>query len=126
MGNYLVIDREPFVGYMPNDIRNWLRDHDQESDIACVMAIVHNKVGILGHLCDEAYDPWVEYAYEEWYEIESELLEQIIIILSVENKTKGTDHTLTGAGLHYMIKPFMERHGYRDGAGWWIKAGGGS
>ena len=56
------------------------------------LMIVHNKVGMLSYLCDEAYDPWVNYAYEEWYEIENELEERIKSILSVENKTKGTNY----------------------------------
>ena len=123
MENYLIIDKDPFVGYTPDDIRNWLTKHNREDDIACVMMIVHNKVGMLSHLCDEGYDPWVKYSYEEWYEIETDLVERIRGILSVENKTNGTNYTLDGIGTYYMIKPFMERNGYRDGAGWWIKTG---
>ncbi len=123
MENYLIIDKEPFVGYMPDDIRNWLIEHNQEADIACVMMIVHYMVGMLSHLCDEVYDPWVKYAFEEWYEIETELAEKIRDILSVENKTKGTNYTLDGVGTYYLVKPFMERNGYRDSAGWWLKTG---
>ena len=123
MENYLIIDKEPFVGYMPNDIRNWMIEHNQESDIACAMMIVHNKAGMLMHLCDESNDPWIDYAFEEWYGIETELVERIRAILSVENKTKGTNHARDGIGTYYMVKPIMERNGYRDSAGWWIKTG---
>ena len=121
MENYLIIDHEPFVGYMPNDIRNWLTEHPQESDIASAMMIVHNKVDILMDVCEEVNDPWANYAFEEWNEIETELAERIRGILSVDNRTKDTNYTLDGIGTYYMVKPFMERNGYRDASGWWIK-----
>ena len=121
MESYLTIDKEPFVGYMPNDIRNWMIEHTQESEIACAMMAVHNKAGTLMHLCDESCDPWIDHAFEEWHEIETELVERIKDILSIENKTKDKTHALDGIGTYCMVKPFMERNGYRDGAGWWIK-----
>lgn len=117
----MILDKEPFVGYMPEDIRNWMIKHNQESDIACAMMIVHNKTGMLIHLCDESYDPWINYAYEEWNEIETELIEHIRNILYAENKIRDTNYTLDGIGTYYLVKPFMERNGYRDDAGWWIK-----
>jgi hypothetical protein len=41
-------------------------------------------------------------------------------ILTDENRLKKTNHQLEG-GTHYIAKPFMERNGYYDGGGWWIK-----
>ena len=26
----------------------------------------------------------------------------------------------SGKGMWYIVKPFMERNGFRDGAGWWV------
>ena len=122
MENYLVLDREPFVGFFPNDLRNWLAEHTQELEIALSMMFVHEKTGVLGAECDETTDYWVHFAFEEWYELETELVERIKEILALDNKTKGTNYPLDGIGTHYIIKPFMERNGYRDGSGWWIKA----
>lgn len=36
-------------------------------------------------------------------------------------KFAGDIFNLSDKGLHYVVLPFMERNGYRDGAGWWIK-----
>ena len=123
MENDLMLDEEPFVGYMPHDVRAWVQEHHLESELACAMMIVHNRVGVLMHLCDESSDPWVDYAFEAWHDIETELAARIREILADENRTKGTAHTLDGIGTYYMVKPFMERNGYRDGAGWWIRTG---
>ena len=66
MENDLMLDEEPFVGYMPHDVRAWVQEHHLESELACAMMIVHNRVGVLMHLCDESSDPWVDYAFEAW------------------------------------------------------------
>ena len=119
MNNYLVMDTEPFLGFMPEDFRRWLQEHTSESELASAMMQVSTKVGMLMHECDE--DHWANYAFEEWADLETEIVEKIRRILAMENQTKGTNHQLDGVGLHFVIKPFMERHGYRDGSGWWIK-----
>ena len=84
------------------------------------MMQVSTKVGMLMHESDE--DHWANYAFEEWADLETEIAEKIKHISALENQTKGMNHRLDGVGLHDIIKPFMERSGYRDGSGWWIKA----
>ena len=119
MNNYLVMDTQPFLGFMPEDIRLWLQAHNRESDLASAMMQVSTKVGVLMHECEG--DPWADYALEEWLDLENEIAERIKGILALENQTKGTGHRLDRAGLQILIRPFMERNGYRDGSGWWIK-----
>ncbi|MBQ6066348.1 MAG: hypothetical protein IJK89_05965 [Clostridia bacterium] len=121
MDHYLVFDREPFVGFMPDDLRDWLKTHRQESDIALLVKLIHEKTAYVADGSDETGDVWAHYAYEEWFELEIELIELIKEILSAENRTKGTNYPLEGLGTHYVIRPFMERNGYRDCSGWWIK-----
>ena len=60
-------------------------------------------------------------AVDSWYTLERYLVAEVIRRLEEENQTKGTTYLTTGIGTHYIIKPFMERNGFVDGAGWWIK-----
>ena len=114
---YLILDQEPFVGYMPNDLRSWLDKHHQEADIALAMMHVHNKLGMLMHECDTSKDAWLDYAYEEWYKLNSEL----ILIISDYMNTRHEQLSISPPfkGSHEMIKPFMIRYGFMDASGWW-------
>ena len=44
-----------------------------------------------------------------------------IAIMASDPLEDYTTYVTAGIGLRYIIKPFMERNGYRDGAGWWVK-----
>ena len=59
--------------------------------------------------------------FKEWWSFQQELYTKIIVILKEENAAGKTKHKISNKGLHYVILPFMERNGYRDGAGWWVK-----
>ena len=121
MKNLLVIDHGPFTGFTPGDFRCWLSEHTQEGDIALAMKYVSEKASILLAYSDFTYDSWMDYAIDEWDELLLELVEQIKSILSHDNRTDNTGYQLDGKGWYYIIKPFMERNGYRDGNGWWIE-----
>ena len=116
MRNDLIIEREPFSGFMPDDIRNWLAENTHEKDIALSMMIVYQKTGILLHECDEANDPWIDYALEKWYELEEELVEMIIEILATDNHTNHVTE-----GTQRIIEPFMKRNGFINRDGWWVR-----
>ena len=118
--NTLILTQEPFVGFMPGDVRIWLRKHVDDASLAAAEAAVHRQVGHLGHELDETTDPWLDYALDEWWELELELVTEIIHRLKIENQTKGTNHSLEMHGFYYTIRPFMEANGFRDGSGWWI------
>lgn len=119
--NTLILTTEPFVGFMPSDLRAWLADHNTDTDLASALAEVNDHVGLLGHELDEVEDRWLLYAYEAWWEVELELYDLIFDSMKRSNQRGETEYNLTQEGLYYRVKPFMERNGYRDGAGWWVK-----
>lgn len=119
--NTLILTTEPFVGFMPSDLRIWLADHNTDTDLASALAEVNDHVGLLGHELDEVEDRWLLYAFESWWEVELELYDLIFDSMEQSNQRGETEYNLSQEGLYYRVKPFMERNGYRDGSGWWIK-----
>ena len=119
--NTLILTTEPFVGFMPSDLRIWLADHNTDTDLASALAEVNDHVGLLGHELDEVEDRWLLYAFESWREVELELYDLIFDSMEKSNQRGETEYNLSQEGLYYRVKPFMERNGYRDGSGWWIK-----
>lgn len=120
--NTLILTTAPFVGFMPTDLRAWIKDNHTDPDLATALAEVNNRVGLLGHELDEADDPWLVYAFEAWYEIESELYDLIFESMRESNQRGETSYNLNQEGLHHRVAPFMERNGFQDGAGWWVKS----
>lgn len=109
---HLILTKEPFSGFNPEDLTDWLSTNTNDRDLATALAEVSNHVDLLGHELDEG-DPWLRYAYEKWRSVEKHLYEQIINRTELQNNL--------GKGRYYLVKPFMEANGYQDGAGWWIK-----
>ena len=118
--NTLILTKEPFVGFMPTDLRVWLQDHNKDADLAMALAAVSNHTGSLRHDLDEVDDYWLLYAYEEWWEIEKELYDMIIFSMKQANMREETNYDFEQVGLYNVVKPFMKKNGFRDGAGWWI------
>ena len=75
--NTLILTTDPFVGFMPADLKAWVKSHHADPELATALAEVNNHVGLLGHELDEVDDPWLVYAFEDWYELELELYELI-------------------------------------------------
>ena len=107
---------------MPSDLRVWLTGHNSDADLACALAEVNNRVGLLGHELDELEDRWLLFAYEAWWEVELELYDLIFASMKASNQRVETEYNLAQEGLYYRVKPFMERNGFQDGSGWWIKS----
>lgn len=120
--NTLILTTEPFVGFMPSDLRMWLTDHNTDADLASALAEVNDHAGLLGHELDEVEDRWLLYAFEAWWEVELELYDLIFESMKQSNQRGETKYNLTQEGLYYRVKPFMERNGYQDGSGWWVKS----
>lgn len=118
--NTLILTKEPFLGFMPADLRTWLRDHSEDSDLAVALAEVSNHTGRLGHELDETDDHWLVYAHEAWWELEKELYDRIISSMKQANLNGEANYNLKLAGLYNVVKPFMEKNGFRDGSGWWL------
>lgn len=108
------------MGFMPADLRIWLRDHNKDADLATALAEVSNHTGYLGHDLGEVDDHWLTYAYEEWWEIEKELYDLIIFSMKQANMREETNYDLARVGLYNIVKPFMEKNGFRDASGWWV------
>jgi len=120
--NTLILTAAPFVGFMPKDLQEWIKNNHTDPDLATALAEVNNHVGLLGHELDEVDDPWLVYAFDAWYEIELELYDLIFESMRKSNQRSETDYNLNQEGLYYRVKPFMEKNGFQDGAGWWVKS----
>ena len=120
MKNTLILTKDPFFGFMPSDLRVWLQEHNQDGDLATALAAVHTQAGLIGHELDESNDPWLIYAHEEWWAIEQFLYDLILSSMRQANLCGTANYDLSQKGFHFLVKPFMEQNGFRDGSGWWI------
>lgn len=120
MNNLLILTQYPFVGFRPDDVRQWLKETPEKKNLALALSVVEEKAAAVSEQISDSQDTWAFYAAEEWEELEMELYREIERILLEENRN-GANHDMTVTGRHYRILPFMERNGYRDGSGWWIK-----
>lgn len=67
----LVLTQEPFVGYMPDDVRGLLKEPMLDVLLASLFACVANQISCLLWDLDEG-DNWAEYSYLVWEQIEEE------------------------------------------------------
>lgn len=121
-----VLYKEPLEGYSPNEIREWLIQHPTDDDLATAYALVSNQAGWLMHdIGDpdntEEVDSFIRQRFDEWWALDRELLIKIIFKITEFNKANGTEYPIEGKGTHFIVEPYMNMHGYRDGAGWWIE-----
>lgn len=115
-----VMAEEPIPNMSAAEVKAYFADKHTEKDLADAFAIVHNKFW------------WVEdneYDYEEgtpehkaacaitdeWGALMDEYEARIFEILRNEGIT------IPKTGRISVLTPFMARHGYSDGNGWWIK-----
>lgn len=111
---------EPAPELSANDVRHSFMNKHSEKDLADAFALASNQFFWVE---DEEYDfeegsPERQRAChitDEWGALMDEYKERIFAILSNE----GVDIPKT-AQIHVLI-PFMERNGYIDATGWWIK-----
>ena len=115
MDTFLVLTQEPFIRFMPNDVREWLQIHTSEHELAVAFAHVSNQTTRLMCACQGVEDYWIDYTFEEWNELRIELENEILSVLKSRNEPQTSVR-----GSHYIFVPFMAKHGYRDGHGWWV------
>ncbi len=119
----IVMATEPAQDLTPDDLLHDFRVvDDSDENLAAVYAIAFNQVGWLMHEYDEEYDPEIEDRYLAWSKVEAELREEIFSVLRHENPVALEKALAERKGYYYIVKPFMERNGYLDGQGWFIKA----
>ena len=119
---FFVLRWEPFVGFMPEDMMDWLKNHTEDGDLALAMAETDRQVGFLMHEVGVGEDPWRDEAYDRWTDVRKHIRNEIIARMRSSNEAGQTHYDLTLKGGHYIIKPFMEVNGFRDGNSWWIPA----
>jgi len=122
--NSLCMRADMLDGFVVEDLREWLCEFNTEVGLAIALAQADMKVGWLMHELndpDSNYISNVEIRFDEWQELYIELHTKILDIMKKENKSGIAKHNLSETRGHYVILPFMERNGYRDGSGWWVR-----
>lgn len=108
----VIMGSEPLAGISAEEWRNMLGNDYTEPALATSLAGAWNEAG---WLIDEADDDdstsEIKARYETWWALRVELVENVAAILQCECQTPYIK----------LVKPFMERNGYRDGGGWWVK-----
>jgi hypothetical protein len=116
----LVMGQEPLPNMSAEEVRAFFADKHTQEDLADAFAVASNKFW------------WVEdnvYDYEqgtpehkeacaltdEWRDLMNEYLTRIFEILTSEGVAIPETGQIT------VLEPFMQRFGYIDGNGWWIK-----
>ena len=126
MTEIIALCSEPLDGFSPTQVRSMFERYTSDDTVATILAGVSNEVGWLMHELDdpdndEELVSTYRSLFDSWYALERDLVAEVIRRLEGENQTTGTKYLTSGIGTHYIIKPFMERNGFIDGAGWWIK-----
>ena len=97
-----------------DDVRDWLKSHNDNASLAEATAYVWNQVGCMMHELDDS-DYWFLWEYDTWETLQDELVEECI------SRSQSMQILPARSGTYFQIMPFMHRNGYRDGNGWWVK-----
>ena len=104
----------PNEGWTPDRIRSWLSEREPsrwyDQCLADMLARAWNHHGELMYELEE--DECAEEDFQAWCEVVDELAARAFSMMP-EDPGEGA--------LWPRLKPFMERHSYRDGAGWWSR-----
>lgn len=113
-----VLMGDPLPELTAKDFADGLDDSLSDHDLAEAIALVWSKTGHLMYLAEE--DEAFNAELEEWFGLEEDLCKKAIEALVHEGRDIDNSH-----GLHGKVAPFMERNGYRDACGWWVRDEGG-
>ena len=114
-----VLMGDPLPGITAQGFASELGEDLSDNDLAAAIALVWSKAGHLMYLVEEDDSRGPEF--DAWYELQIQLCQRAIEILTGEGTRSDTSHGLCGA-----IAPFMVRNGYRDACGWWVHDEGGA
>ena len=110
-----VLREEPFDGFFPQDLFQWLKTDIPDDRLAEAYAIVSCHCSAL-MLFKADNDPWGDQALYDWWDVENEIVAMII------ERTKESGIPLPDKkGTNYLVTPFMEKHGFKDYSGNWRK-----
>lgn len=93
---------------------------EEEQELAEAYAMASNKAWLVEDDVHDYEEGTPEYqeacrVTDDWFAVEETLRNKIFTILKSEGVDVSTERYI------YVLKPFMERNGYRDGGGWWIR-----
>lgn len=116
----VIMGGDPAPGVSIEEMKLIASQVKTEKELAVAYAIASNKTF---WIADEEYDypegspeQLVAIAHtDRWIKLMNELLEKIFDLMRAEGIT------IPNTGYLKVIKPFMEKNGYRNGSGWWIK-----
>ena len=120
LSNAVVLMSEPLKGKTPDEVRAYFADKSEEIYLAEALALTHEKFVWLE---DEVYD-YEEGTEEhmkarkvarEWLDLMQEYETRIYEVLISEGSCKPGDHGIK------VQEIFMNRNGYVNASGWWIK-----
>jgi len=110
-----VIMADAPVTILPDELLEIYENDKSEANLARCYADARNQAAWLSFEVDEPDCPDnIKALCETWWDISFKLSDKIKEILIREN------YVVDEIGTHYMVMPFMERNGYRDGCGWWV------
>lgn len=121
----VIMATEP-VSITPEELMKVYENDRSEATLARCYADASNQASWLSFDCDEPNCPdSVKDLCDAWWDISFKLASDIRDILIREN-ISGKNYVVDNIGIHYMVEPFMDKNGYRDGCGWWeLKEEGG-
>ena len=115
----VILASEP-CSLSPEEVLELYEKDKSEAMLAKCLAAASNQTGWIGHdLDDEDCTEYTRELFESWWTLYKRLVSDIRDILIKENNN-GMNHVIENIGTHYMVKPVMERNGFRDGCGWWV------
>ena len=94
-----------FDCWTPGDALNWLRDGVTDEQLAEAYRIVSGHCTQLTMDADDHEDPWNMEAFDDWYEVELKLADEI-----TERMRKYGMEICEGKGYGRRIQPFLERY----------------
>ncbi len=108
----VIMGSEPLSGVSAEEWHDMLGADYTESALATSLAGAWNEAGWLMDEADEDdCTPETKARYESWWALQVELVRKVAAIMQCECKTPYVK----------LVTPFMERNGYRNGHGWWVK-----
>lgn len=121
MAGAAILCGEPLIGYSPTDIRQWLQENGHtDAAIAEAMAAVGQKVGWLHHELndpdnDDAQISKYDKEFDAWWDMEKELVAEIIHRLEEQNRIADTNHTTEGKEWQSSVTEKGCQNSSRDG-----------
>ena len=110
-----ILREEPFEGFIPQDLFQWLKSDVTDKQLAEAYAIVSSHCSTL-MIFKADDDPWGDQAFYDWWDVEDEIISMII-----DRSKKAGLPIPEKAGTHYLVTPFMNKQGFKDCSCGWRK-----